>query len=531
LKQARLGLNPSFAWLPPLVAVVVTALAFWPVVTFSFVNWDDDKLLLANPFFRGLAWQNLRWMLTSFRTGPYQPLSWLSYALDFTLWGMDPRGYHLTNLILHAVNAGLMAALSLRLLRKALPSESGRSQAAVLAAALISALVFATHPLRAESVAWVTERRDVLAGLFTLATLIFYCDERPRLALAAYALSLLSKGMGVSLPFLLLVLDWWPLKRSQGSKVPFFLLAAAAGAVGVWGQSATGSLELVPLSPGIRLLQALWAGWFYFAKTLWPTGLMPAREVMDYQALGRLGPGAAAFVAATAAAWFWRKRAPGFAAAWTAHVLAFLPVSGLWRFGPLIAADRYSYFICLPWAVMAGGLWLMVWDKARGAWREAWAAAVLGLLLVLAGFGRVQALTWEDSGSLWRHALAVDPGNAAAHNDLGVFYLDQRRYAEALDELTQAVAARPGNADAHNNRAGALDALGRDEEAALELRAAIELRPHPGYWVNLGMIYSRLGRLGQAQAAYEAALRLQPGYEPALRGLEACARLTRPAQR
>jgi protein O-GlcNAc transferase len=100
-----------------------------------------------------------------------------------------------------------------------------------------------------------------------------------------------------------------------------------------------------------------------------------------------------------------------------------------------------------------------------------------------------------------------------------------------LDELTQAVAARPGNADARNNRAGALDALGRDEEAALEMRAAIELRPHPGYWVNLGMIYSRLGRLGQAQAAYEAALRLQPGYEPALRGLEACARLTRPAQR
>ena len=212
------------SWLPAAV-FAVTALFFSGSLQNGFVNWDDDVNLLLNPNYRGLGWQQLKWMFTTFYMGHYQPLSWLSLALDHALWGMDPKGYHLTGLLLHAANAAVFYFVALRLLRLAAPAGRGEPEAALPLAAAFASLCFSLHPLRVEAVVWATERRDTLSGFFYLLTLLYYlkaCSPGEdgtrryrRLAAAAvlYLFSLLSKGIGVSLPAALILLDIYPLRR------------------------------------------------------------------------------------------------------------------------------------------------------------------------------------------------------------------------------------------------------------------------------------------------------------------------------
>src|SRR5262245_58842456 len=209
-------------WIIPVLIVAITVIAFYPALKNAFVNWDDDKSILENPFYRGLHWTNLRWMFTTFHLGHYQPLSWLSFSFDYLLWGVEPFGYHLTTILIHTANAVLCYYLSRRLLRLSVPSSNG-----VLfdVAAAFAALIFAIHPLRVESVAWATERRDVLSGFFLLLTVLSYlkavtpetgkASQRRWIAIAVvfYVLSLFSKASGMTLPLVLLVLDVYPLRR------------------------------------------------------------------------------------------------------------------------------------------------------------------------------------------------------------------------------------------------------------------------------------------------------------------------------
>jgi hypothetical protein len=246
--------KPLDAWIAFSVAFVTFAV-FLPALRNGFVNWDDYELLVDNPRYRGLGWEQVSWMFSTFHNGHYQPLSWMTFALDYLIWGMEPFGYHLTNLVLHATNTALVYFLALRLLSLALSRPPSAPDLGLRMAAGFAALFFSIHPLRVESVAWVTERRDVLSGLFFLATLLCYLQGmtisndpshqarwRNR-ALIAYGLSLLSKASGVTLPVVLLALDVYPLRRLGGGpgrwlgplarhvwweKVPFFLLAAAA---------------------------------------------------------------------------------------------------------------------------------------------------------------------------------------------------------------------------------------------------------------------------------------------------------------
>ena len=210
-------------WLVPVLIAVLTGAAFFPALENGFVDWDDEKTLLDNPNYRGLGWDQLRWMFTTFYMGHYQPLSWMTFGLDYLLWGIDPFGYHLTNLLLHTANAVLFYFLTLRLL--SLPARAVPGEFALQVAAGFAALVFALHPLRVESVAWVTERRDVLSAFFLLWTILCYLratagaegdSARWRWLSAAvivYGLSLLSKAGGITLPVVLLVLDVYPLRR------------------------------------------------------------------------------------------------------------------------------------------------------------------------------------------------------------------------------------------------------------------------------------------------------------------------------
>ena len=290
------------SWLVPVLIALVTFAAFLPTLNNQFVDWDDQRNFLENPHYRGLAWTHLRWMWTTFHMGHYIPLTWMTLGLDYVLWGMNPLGYHLTNLLLHAANAAVFFFVVRRILTLALPSPSERGHALAVSAGF-AALVFAIHPLRVESVAWATERRDVLSGLFYLLTILGYlrdCEPGKRgrgwywLSVAVFGCALLSKSMVVNLPVVLLILDVYPLRRLGGAlgwwseparrvyveKIPFVLLAAAASAIAVMAQSSIhAAASLAQLSVPGRLAVSAYGLSFYVWKTVVPLNLSPLYEL------------------------------------------------------------------------------------------------------------------------------------------------------------------------------------------------------------------------------------------------------------
>src|SRR2546429_699254 len=358
----------------PLVIAFSTFAAFLPALQNQFVSWDDADNFLDNPHYRGLGWTHLRWMWTT-HLGHYIPLTWMTLGLDYLLWGMNPLGYHLTNLLLHAENAVVFFFVVRRILTLALLGASERGLALAVSAGF-AALVFAIHPLRVESVAWATERRDVLSGLFYLAAILVYLracarEERGRggywTAVGLFACALLSKSMVVNLPIVLLILDVYPLRRLGGAigwwseparrvyveKIPFVLLATAAAAIAVMAQlSVHAAASLAQLSVPGRVAVSAYGLSFYLWKMVVPLNLSPLYPLSPI-----VNPWAMPFVlsytmvlAITAIALALRRRVPGLPAAWLAYVVVLLPVLGIFQSGPQIAADRYTYLASLRWA-------------------------------------------------------------------------------------------------------------------------------------------------------------------------------------
>jgi tetratricopeptide (TPR) repeat protein len=408
------------AWGVAAAAAALAFLAFLPALRADFVNWDDEVNFTHNKHYRGLGPAQLRWMFTDTR-GHYMPVTWLTLGLDYVLYGMKPAGYHLTSLLFHAANAFAFTFVLLRLLRRALP---GTPEKAVRWAALAGALFFAVHPLRAESVAWVTERRDVVSGLFFMIAVWAYLKHHDgagqgrrwwRVSLAAFALSLLSKATGMTLPLVLLALDAYPLRRFDApravgpllrEKIPYFVLMVASIALTRVVQREAGALYPLAQYPWVDILfQPAYRLCFYVVKTAAPFALSP---LYPYQSLS-LGF-EAKYLAALAAVlvgagllWALRRRRPALAAAAFAYAALISPVV-VWQAGPHFAADRYTYLACLPFAALAGA-----GVAGRGRAVAAGAAAVLAGLFAL---GWRQARVWQDSFSLWDHAIAVGtPGS------------------------------------------------------------------------------------------------------------------------
>ncbi|MCX5796677.1 MAG: tetratricopeptide repeat protein [Elusimicrobia bacterium] len=501
-----------------------TLIVFLPALRFQFVNFDDGKYILANARYLGFGWANLRWMFSTMTAGHYQPLSWLSYALDHSLWGMNPTGYHLTSVALHCANAALVYQVSLRLLRAASPEKSGSDIAAIQAAAAFAALVFAVHPLRAESVAWVTERRDVLSGFFFLATILFYLDDRPAASLTAYVLSLSAKGIGVSLPLVLLLLDLYPLRRLRRGqrgwnvwelcrgKLPYLVLAAASTAVGVY---AMGHGDAIRRPTGALLWAAriLYGAAFYARKTLLPSGLIPLYEIVPGESplAPRYVLGALQVLALVSVVIVRRREWPALPIAFACYLALLLPVLGIVPFGTYLVADRYSYLACLSWAVLGAAILRIGAASPDGRRRAACLAAAAAFVCALAVQTRAQIMTWRDSEALWRHTLAVDPAHPLAHNNLGILLAGRGGYAEAAAHYRSAIAARPDYADARNNLAIALEQLGQAAAARDEYRRSLALRPDAEVDVNLALLLAAQGDAAQAETLYRDALRLDPG--------------------
>src|SRR5436309_458104 len=506
------------SWLVPVLIALVTFIAFLPTLRNQFVDWDDFKNFLDNPYYRGLAWTQLRWMWTT-HLGHYIPLTWMTLGLDYLLWGMNPVGYHLTNLLLHAANAVVFFFVVRRLLARALPSPSEHGYALAVSSG-VAALVFAIHPLRVESVAWVTERRDVLSGLFYLVAILLYlraCERGARgrgwywLSAAVFGCALLSKSMVVNLPVVLLILDFYPLRRLGGAvgwwsaparrvyveKIPFVLLAAAASAVALMAQLSHNTMvSVVQLSALGRLALSVYGLSFYLWKTVAPVNLSPLYELPP-----AVNPWAPPFllsyglvVAITALVLALRRPLPGLPAAWVAYVVALLPVLGIFQSGPQIAAYRYTYLASLGWAILVSAGVLSHWRRRPFLFTGLAACVLFGLGILT--WNQVQV--WRDSEKLWTHALATYPKSSIAENNLGNVRADQSKLAEAIEHYRQALDINPEHASAHYNLGNVLAQQGMLAEASEHHRQALRLKPdYADAHNNLGKALAQQGKLAE----------------------------------
>jgi tetratricopeptide (TPR) repeat protein len=533
-------------WLAPCLVIAVTTTAFLPALWNGFVIWDDDANFLNNPHYRGLGWQQLSWMFTTFHLGPYQPLSWVTLGLDYLIWGMNPFGYHLTNLLLHATNAVVFYFVAARLL--SLAFSSSREESSIILGASLAALLFAIHPLRVESVAWVTERRDVLSGLFFLFAVQFYLTaataETPArykkwlaLTLVVYVLSLLAKAAAVTLPVVLLVLDVYPLGRvgrvnrqwfAKASrtilveKIPFVFFAAVAGWVALLGQySAAAARALEQTGLIERVAQAFYSLVFYLRKTLVPIGISPLHEMpqqldpLDWAYLAS----AVVVIGITVALILLRRRWPAGLAVWVSYVALVAPVSGIVQVGPQLVAERYSYLSCLGWALLAGGgvVYFRCYSETKG-WILA-GGVFSAMVLALIGLSYLtwkQTQVWHDTESLWRHAVSLDPESTIARNQLGNALADRGALEEAIEHYRRALRIRPAYAGAHYNLAMALADRGEVDGAMRHYEEAVRFDPaNANAHNNLGAILAQRGELDAAIEHYHRALQIRPEFPEA----------------
>lgn len=566
-------------WAPPLGVAALTAVAFLPSLAGAFVDFDDLYNFVLNVHYRGLGPRHLAWMLGLEPTHHFWgPLTWLTHALDWTVWGLHPWGFHLTSLLLHAATAGAFVLVAERLLRRALP---GTPPLGLGAGAVAAALFWALHPLRVESVAWISERRDVLSGLLLVLTVLAWLrgveeDGAGRrrwtlVAVTLYALSMLAKPIGMTLPLVLLVLEVYPLRRltlGRDAHARATLRAALRGVVPYAAVAALGAALALALTHEVKGLaeHPLWVrplllGFglgFSLWKTALPLGLIPLYEIParwnalePRLVLGTLTALAVTIVVSVLA----RRGRPAPAAAWAAYAIMLLPVSGVAiHGGPQITADRYSYLPAFALALLIGGL---VCVGARAVTAGALApgsarAAALGLAIWLAGFGALtwqQSEIWRDSVTLWDHAVtfapdcarclhglglawyrggspreAVEPlaravalrGDLGFQADLGLALWADGRARDAVPYLEQAVAAQPRNGQLERRLAGVLLEAGRPDDARARFATLVARRPDDvEALTGVGLSLVAAGRAGESVAYLEKATSLAPRSAPA----------------
>jgi hypothetical protein len=481
------------AWIA-VALVALVAFVYWSVAGHGFVAYDDPKYVYENPMVqKGLGLAGAAWAFTTFHGSNWHPLTWLSHMLDVQVFGVSPGAHHLVNAALHATNAVLLFAVLARL-------TGSRWRSALVAA------LFAAHPLHVESVAWIAERKDVLSAALFLCTLLAYerevrsGDRRWRVVTAAaFAAGLLAKPMLVSVPVVLLVLDFWPLSRLRTradlwlrirEKLPLFALSAASCAVTIVAQDRGGALigsDDLPM--GARLANAAVAAALYLWRAIWPAHLAvfyphPGLSIPRWQ----VALAAVALLVLTAVAVWQRRRRPFLLAGWAFYLVTLLPVIGIVQVGMQAMADRYTYipligiFVAFAWSL----------PRARHAWVAAGSCA---LVLAAAIVARAQVAVWRDSTTLFQHAIDAVPGNWLAYKNLGVEQFHREETAAAAVSFAAALRLRPHDPDLWADLGTCQLLLGQFEESAASLRQALRTRPRDAeIWMNLGIVEAMLAR-------------------------------------
>jgi tetratricopeptide (TPR) repeat protein len=517
-----------------LLLAVITLALYNPVNRHPFVNYDDDRYVVNNPHVRqGLTADTIAWSLTSTEQANWHPLTWMSHALDCSLFRLNPTGHHFTNILLHVVNVILLFLLLMWATNRLGPS-------------LFVAALFAMHPINVESVAWVAERKNVLCTTFFFLTLWAYgwYARRPSygryLAVAGlFACGLASKPMVITLPFVLLLLDYWPLNRVAASaedtgnsklpwstlalvKLPLFVLSLASAVITMQAQRAGGAIRTTTeVSFGARIATAIWAYAMYLWKMVWPARLAPlyphpGDSLAAWQVL------VAALVLIAISTMVWRLHARRYlVVGWLWFLGTLVPVIGLVQVGEAAMADRYAYIPLIGIFVMiafGGADWAE--SKQRGFWPVIPASAIVVAFAITTHH---QIGHWQSNYDLWSHTLSVTENNFVAENNLGGALILQDREEEAHPHFEAAARINPKDPMSHSNLGIYLQKHGQMREAIKEYETAVSLTSDPGLlaqtYANLGAAHRALGDDEQAHKDFEQSLRFNPNQYNAWFGL------------
>ena len=545
-----------------LFLVISILCVYWPVRHYSFVNYDDRQYVTGNYHVQaGLTLENIRWSFTATRASNWHPMTWLSHMLDCWMYGMNPGHHHMTNVLLHVLNTLLLFIIFKRI-------SGSRWKSAFVAA------LFALHPLHVESVAWVAERKDVLSTFFWMLALLSYASyvENPKLGrylllILFYILGLMAKPMIVTFPCVLLLLDYWPLKRFRlrptvvenpakqkpfyfgliWEKIPLFILSFASSIVTYLVQKNSGAVSsLVSIPFHVRIANALISYVGYIGKMLWPHNLAVLYPYPSSIAFWKIIGAGVFLIMVSVFVFRVLKSKPYLAVGWLWYLGTLVPVIGIVQVGSQALADRYTYvpligiFIMIAWGISD----LASKRRYRKFGLFTVAASILSLLIITS---RMQVSYWSDSVTLFEHtihvtgensiaqldlgealaekghvekaaihykdALKISPDLAGAHFNIGVYFREKGKLDEAVNHFSKVLQSKPGSADALYELGDTLERKGNVSGAVEHYLEAIKLRP--GYakaYNNLGVILASQGKAEGAIRFFAKALRINPGY-------------------
>jgi thioredoxin-like negative regulator of GroEL len=556
---------------------LIILIAYWPILYNEFVSWDDDQNFLNNPYLRGSGFEQFRWAWSTFWLAVYQPLAWLILEVQYTLWGLNPSGYHFASIVMQIANACVLYLLTTTLLARSLPVLYRRNPLECFLGTGLAVTLYAVHPLRVEAVAWASCQPYLPCALFYMLSILAYLRANPEGAppdrgwllcsLFLFVAALLCKAVAVSLPLVMLILDYYPLKRLGGGpgqwfgrgvwrvwieKLPYILLALIFMDVAILAKRHT--TKLLPIQPAAistsQVAQACYGIWFYLVKTVVPVSLtafypLPQRiHWFDYPFIVCI----LATLCACLVLFRGRRRWPGLLAAWLVYLAILTPNLGIIQISNQIAADRYCYVPLMSGViVLSAGLSLLL-QRLRisshlGVGVIATGLAAIGVLVMLT---RDQCRTWRSTEALWTHAmqhggrtsaeinnfmggvrfkqgvpvtamafvreaLRLNPRYAEAYFNLGVCLMNQGQFDEAAIQFAQAVAIRPDHAEAHINLGSILAGQGKMEEAVKHYLESIKAHPENALaHKNLGVVLFGQGKIKEALKHVAEALWLDP---------------------
>jgi tetratricopeptide (TPR) repeat protein len=551
-------------------AVALAAfLVYLPALPNEFVNWDDDIYIYDNPQIRSLDASFFRWAFLGFHISNWHPLTWISHAVDYAFWGLNPLGHHLTSIILHAINTALVILLAVKLLETARERSTGNGAASflndrtVMIAAGVTGLLFGIHPVHVESVAWVSERKDLLCALFFLLSIMAYTkyavsqqtaagsrqsegegkdeirgkniftDKHYLLALGFFILALMSKPMAVSLPVVLLILDWYPFDRVRSwktlrsagvEKLPFFALGFASAILTVLAQKTGGAMmamDVVPLST--RTLIAAGSLIAYLGKMLLPIDLIPFYpyptevSLFSFASLSTIG----IMIGITLASAAIVKNQRVWLTTWVYYVVTLLPVLGIVQAGGQAMADRYTYLPSLGPFLIIGIIAAVVSERAgrakqRGLVAVSFAAALF-VLVALFSLTIRQISVWRTSLDLWNDVITKEPQRAPlAYYNRGQVFVSRGQLGKAIEDYSMAITLNPSYHEAFYNRGLALEKSGHPDRAVEDYERAIALNPsNYQAFNNRGVLYGTAGSYDRAIEYFTRALAINTDYPDA----------------
>jgi tetratricopeptide (TPR) repeat protein len=534
--------NKKFYVIVFLIALL-TVLVYLPALDNDFVNWDDPYYIEENLHIRSLDVQFLKWMFSTFHMQNWHPLTWLSHAIDYALWGLSPMGHHLTSIMFHALNTVLVVILIMRLFNEQhvhqsvsqSPNEYGKAS---LFTALVTGILFALHPLHVESVAWISERKDIICAFFFLLSMLSYVNYAGAVqkktalhyifSLLFYILALMSKPMAVTLPIVLLILDFYPLERLSVrsaftrrrkvliEKIPFLVLSCAMTAIVVLAQKK--EIASFDVTLWERIAVACKSLAFYLFKIVWPTNLAPLYPYPSNVSLFSFPYNASVLLVACITAfciWSW-KREKVFLVVWFSYIIMLLPVLGIIKVGQQAAADRYMYLPSIGPLLLIGLAVSRLWEHVTFNRKRLVLAKVLAITIII-GIASIfliltvdQIKVWKNSVTLWSREIQFYD-IPTARNNRGNAYITLGRYQQAINDYDAAIRIDPRFAKAYVNRGVALTYIHEYKKALHDFNTALDLDiQDSSVYFNRGNVFKALGFYERALEDYTKALSLNP---------------------